>query len=160
MTRWVRLFVCAGALTAALASAACGLPFSIRTPADFAKVEEPPSPWQYRAVTAYGVALTVRTEENSGHASLAFWVEAVDRSLRKNPAYHPNGVTDVKSASGVAGKRLEYIFGAPETGNVYVLAVYATPAKVYVLETGGTKEAFARALPGVNDAIQSFSPQP
>ena len=146
------------ALAAALAAASGCASFQIATPPDFARVESPRPPYEYRAVAAYGVALAMRSVPNEGHASLDFWAEAVDRTLRRTGPYHPAGSLDVRTTTGLAGRRLMYLYGGAQTGSVYWLVLYVTPARVYVLETGGTPEAFARARSGVERALLSFAP--
>ncbi len=147
-------------LFAAIVSAFCGcVPFSITTPSDFARLDSPPRPYQYRAMSAYGVALAVRSEANPSHGSLDFWAEAVDRTLRGTRAYHPAGMSNVRSRNGTPGRRLEYRYGDAQSGSVYVVVVYASTDRVWVLEVGGTQEAFARARAGVTSAIDSFTTQ-
>jgi len=155
-----RSFVALRAVLLALACtsvlAACGLPFDLRTPDDFARVERPPPPYRWRAVSAYGVAMGVRTAENETHAALDFWVEAIDRTLRRGATYTPAGMTSIRSANGVPGRRLEYRYGDPNAGSVYIVVVFTTSDRVHIVEAGGAPDAMARARPGVERAIASY----
>jgi hypothetical protein len=148
--------VALAALSVAFAPACASL--RMDTPADFARVESPRAPYEYRAVAAYGVALAVRSVPNEGHASLDFWAEAVDRTLRGAGPYHPAGTLDVRTNGGLPGRRLAYVFGNAQSGSVYWVTLFVTPARVYVVEAGGPPEAFARARAGVERATVTLTP--
>lgn len=141
-----------------LAHCAC-VPFSLTTPADFARIDSPPRPYQYRSMSAYGAALAVRSEANPSHGSLDFWAEAVDRTLRGTRAYHPAGMVNVHARNGTPGRRLEYRYGDPQSGSVYLVVIYVNRERVWILEAGGTQEAFTRASAGLTAAIESFTTQ-
>ena len=151
-----RMTFAALALLAGLSG--CALPFTLSTPAGFARLETPAySRYQYRAIAAYGVALAVRAESNGSHGDLDFWTEAVDRSVRQNGPYVATGTAEARSANGVRGRRLEYRLGEGAHGNLYRVLVFVTDARVYVLEVGGSEEAMARGRAAVEQSLASFA---
>ena len=132
--------------------------FAIRTPSGFGQLRDQRPRYEYRAVTAYGVALAVRVVRNSEHGNLDFWSEVVDRHLQHGGNYHASGSTDIHTATGFAGRRLSYTYGDAQTGQTYWVTVFVTDRKVYLVEAGGGTDAFTRARDGVERAVSSFRP--
>jgi hypothetical protein len=93
---------------------------------------------------------------NDAGGNLDFWTEAIDRALRRQGPYHPVGVAPARSANGLLGRRLQYVYGDAATGSTYWVTTFVTEARVYVIEAGGPTEAFARARPDIERAIGSF----
>lgn len=149
-----------GLLLCGSALAACGAPFTLRTPTGFAEVQTPSwSRFRYRAIAAYGLALGVRAEDNAAHGDLDFWTEAVDRTIRQNGLHFPTGTAEARAANGLRGRRLEYRYGERERGMRYVVLVFVTRERVYVVEAGGAEEAMTRGRAALEEALASFSTQ-
>jgi hypothetical protein len=144
----------------ALASFAAGCAsFAINTPSGFGQLRDQRAQhYDYRAVSAYGVALAVRVVPNAERGNLEFWSEVVDRHLQHGGVYHPAGSVDVRTSTGLQGRRLAYAFGDPQSGQTYWVTVFVTPRKVYLVEAGGGVDAFTRARDNVERSIQSFRP--
>jgi hypothetical protein len=130
--------------------------FAINTPGGFAQLQHQAPQFDYRAVSAYGVAIGVRVVSNREHGNLDFWSEAADRYLQANGPYHAAGRVDVHGANGIHGRRLAYTYGDAQTGGTYWVAVYVTDTRVFLVEAGGNNDAFARARPSVEQALSSF----
>jgi len=144
-------------LCAVLCASASCVHFKITTPPSFAELPYQAPRFDYRAVTAYGVAISVRVVSNEGNGTLDFWTEAVDRSLRRSGPYRPDGMLDANTVNGVRGKRLQYAYGEAPNASTYWVTVFVTPQRVYIVEAGGAVEAFTRAKAEVERALQSFS---
>lgn len=158
-SRTFRRFVIALASTLALAALATGCAsFQIRTPAGFGQLRNQSPRYDYRSVSAYGVALAVRVVPNSERGNLDFWSEVVDRHLQHGGAYHASGSADVHTTTGLTGRRMAYTYGDPQAGQTYWVTVFVTDRKVYLVEAGGGTDAFTRARDGVERAVQSFRP--
>jgi hypothetical protein len=151
-------------LTARLASIALALsllapactPFHLRTPDGFARISDPRPSYDFRAVSAYGVAVAVRAVPNREGASLGFWAEAVDRRLLRSGTYRTAGAMDVRTERGLVGKSMRYSAGDPQNGGTYWVTVFVTRDWVYFVEAGGAASAFARAQPEVERVIRGF----
>jgi hypothetical protein len=143
------------ALSTLLSATGC-LPFNVRTPSGFARLSDPRPSYDYRAVSAYGVAMGVRAIPNRDGGNLAFWSEAVDRRLQSSGFYHVIGQDDTRTERGLVGKTLRYSAGDPQSGGTYWVTLFVTRDWVYFVESGGRAPAFARAQPEVERAIRSF----
>lgn len=139
-----------------LSSAAACTPFHLRTPDGFARVSDPQPSYDYRALSAYGVAVAVRAIPNREHASIVFWSEAVDRRLQRGGTYRPAGQGDLRTENGQVGKSFRYTTGDPQNGGTYWVTVFVTNDWVYLVEAGGASSSFARAQPEVERALRSF----
>jgi|LNFM01.1.fsa_nt_gb hypothetical protein len=155
MKSLVRTTFAALALALCAAAPAC-TPFHLRTPDGFARISDPRPSYDYRALSAYGVAVGVRAIPNRENASIAFWSEAVDRRLQRGGAYRPAGASDVRTERGQVGKSLRYSMGDPQNGGTYWVTVFVTRDWVYLVEAGGASASFARAQGEVERAIRSF----
>ena len=151
-----RMFLCAALVTAAITAGTGCTHFSMNTPDGFATLRNQRPRFDFRAASAYGVAIGVREIENRERANLDFWAEAVDHHLQRTGPYHAEGSTPVRTASGLAGRRLQYTHGDAQTGSTYWVTVFVVEKRVFVIEAGGASASFARARPGIEQAIQTF----
>ncbi len=151
----VRFALAALAMLVASLSAGC-VSFRVRTPDGFARLPNPRPGYDYRAMSAYGVAVAVRAVPNQGGATLGFWSEAVDRALLRQGTYRSAGSQEVRTTQGLIGRNLRYTAGDPQNGGTYWVTVYVTRDWVYLVEAGGSSSAFARAQPEVERTLQVF----
>jgi len=128
---------------------------SLQTPAGFAVLPEQ-TEYLYRAVNASGVVLAVRAEDNKPFANLEFWADALDSQLQQ-ASYKPDGkAEDVKSTSGIPGRRLRYIRENEGRKYRYWVTVYVTESRVFCVEAGGDEERFkGKALESLQRASDS-----
>jgi hypothetical protein len=151
-------------LAAALAAAACGVPFEVETPTTFVELEEGRySRYDYRSTTADGVVLSVRALDNERRGTAEFWAEAVRNKLRDGRGYALLEEADVRARGGLPGKQLR--FGRDESGHSYTYWVTVfvrhegrTP-RVWVIEAGGEQEVFAARREEIERTIASFEPR-
>ena len=142
-------------LVASALTTACGPSVSLQTPAGFAVLPEQKE-YLYRAASADGVVLAIRVEDNKPVGNLDFWAEALDRQLRQG-SYRPDGkAEDVKSASGLPGRRLKYTRENQGRKYRYWVTVFVTESRVFCVEAGGDEERFkGKALESVQKAGDS-----
>ena len=155
---FTRVAVLAGAFALASLGTGCAS-FRINTPSGFGQLRDQRAQhYDYRSVSAYGVALAVRVVPNAEHGNLEFWSEVVDRHLQHGGVYHAAGSADVRTTSGAQGRRLAYTFGDAQSGQTYWVTVFVTERKVFLVEAAGGIDAFTRARDNVERSIQSFRP--
>ena len=141
--------------TLLLTAAACTRAAHLQTPAGFAELGDQHA-YDYRATTAQGVVVAVRTEKNSLHAPADFWTQAIDARLRQG-GYVAESAKDVIAPSGLVGKQVRYTREAEDRRTyAYWLTVFATKEHVYVVEAGGDKELFEPAMPALEQAVASL----
>lgn len=135
----------------ALCVAGCHPSAQLQAPDGFAQLEGQKS-YEWRAASAQGVVLAVRTEANEPRANVDFWTDAIDLRLRRQ-GYAAEARKDVKSSNGADGKQLRY--SRVEDGRTYRywLTVFVTSDRVYVVEAGGDKDSFDPAEKTVERAV-------
>jgi hypothetical protein len=144
-----RIFV-----TLALALTACTGAARLSAPAGFAEMEDT-KPYSYRAETAHGVVVAVRTEKNSPRANVDFWADAIDLRMRRQ-GYVADSSSPVRSAQGLTGKQIRYSREDQRRTYRYWLTVFTTDDKVFVVEAAGDKDAFDPQVKTVEQTVLSL----
>ena len=108
----------------------------LTTPAGFAELGES-GPFAYRAATARGVVIGARVADNRPRGNLDFWSDTVDRKLAGD-GYVLEDRRAVRSRTGLAGTMMRYTLD----GTRYLVTVYTTPDKVYVVDAAGEAAEF------------------
>lgn len=138
-----------------LLTAACTHGARLDTPSGFATLDGS-SAYSYRATSAKGVVLATRTEPNDVKANTEFWAETLDAKLR-GKGYTADGATrNVKTGKGLVGTQLRYLTSRNGREHRYWVTVFATKAKVFVVEAAGDKEPFDKSVAAVDGAIASL----
>ena len=133
-----------------LLSVGCTHSLRVDTPAGFAELGRS-HPFVYRATTATGVVIGARVADNQPRANLEFWTAAVDRKLVAD-GYVRADQKPVRSRGGLAGTMLSYTLDETR----YLVTVYATADKVYVVDAAGDAAEFDPLAPTVAAAELSL----
>ena len=150
--------LCASLLAFASFSTACHPTARLQAPEDFAELGGGhDKSYDWRAASAQGVVLAVRTEANEPRANVDFWADAIDVRMRGD-GYAAEAKKDVVSASGLQGKQLRYTREEERRVYRYWLTVFATGERVYIVEAGGDRESFDPAEKTVERAVLSVRP--
>lgn len=143
----------------ALASG-CGRPFDVKTGKDFAELRsQRDEGYDYRAMTPEGVAVSIRAMQNEEKADLGFWTKAVTLKLREQDGYALLGEDAVKSKNGTPGKRLRFAREEDKKIYDYRVTLYLAQGRVFVVESGGPRDLFAKAQPTVEQMESSVAVQ-
>lgn len=137
--------------------AGCGATFEIKAPPDFVEREEYEwSSFAYRALNADAVVLGVREILEEKEASLAFWAKAVKNRLQASHAYAVLREEPISAVSGEGGTLIR--MGREDAGVQYDywLALFDAGETLYVVETGGRREAFEKVQDQLLGAIRGF----
>lgn len=138
----------------------CGRPFDVKTGNDFAELrKQDEEGYAYRAMTPEGVAVSVRVMPNDEKADLGFWAKAITLKLREQDGYALLGEEDVKSKNGTPGRRLRLAREEDKKTYDYRVTIYLAQSRIYVVESGGAREAFAKAQPTVEQMEASVAVQ-
>lgn len=143
------------AVFAALATAACGRPFDVKTSSGFVELEGTDAEFAYRATTPEGVVTAVRVVDGENRGDLAFWTHAITLQLREASGYALESTADVTSKDGTKGKLLR--FGRDQDGKPYAywVALYAAQDRLFLVEAGGPREPFERSKRDVEVTMAS-----
>lgn len=142
------------ALLLALPSACAS--FRLATPPGFAALEANDD-HAYRATSAEGVVLAVRSEPNRPEGNLDFWAGAVDERLRSTGYVLDGDPRPVQSADGVPGVQRRYARDSNGRTLRYWATVFVKGSRVFVVEAGGDREVFDRSAPAVERAVASLT---
>lgn len=114
----------------------------LSAPDGFAELE-PGDAYSYRATSAAGVVIGVRSEKNDPRGNLEFWTSAVDLKLRK-AGYSPMDEKPAKVAAegGLEGKRVRYTIDRSGRPHEYWVTVFVTDSRVIVVEAAGDHAYF------------------
>lgn len=136
--------------------AACGRPFDVRTPPGFVELEDQGSDYAYRATTADGVVVGVRTIDASGGGDLGFWEQAVTLEVRDASGYALLAKKDVRSEDGTPGREID--FGRDQNGKPYSyrVALFTAQGRLYLFEAGGARDAVSRLEPQIDYQLATF----
>ena len=116
---------------------ACGSSF--QPPRGFVELEDP-GVHDHRATTADGLVIATRSIDNDAKGELAFWSRAIENELRLRGGYALLESREVKHHTGLVGKELRFGHDAPNTSQLYTLALYVTPDSIHLLEAGGSRD--------------------
>jgi hypothetical protein len=147
------------ALLAAVFASGCGRPFNVNTPPGFVDFGDRYGSTEYRAATADGVVLGVRAFDNDPKGESAFWLRAIENRMRDMGGYALLDKHDVKNRAGEPGTELKFGHDEGNQPSLYVVAVYVSPTKVFVLEAGGAKDQVERLMPQIDWSIRNFVPR-
>lgn len=142
-------------LLLAAAPSACAS-FHMNTQPGFAELEHNDD-YAYRATSADGVVVAVRSERNQPTGNLEFWSRAVDERLRANGYVADGEPRPVRSGDGVEGVQYRYARDASGRTLRYWATVFVKDLRIFIVEAGGDREVFDRAVPAVERAITSIT---
>lgn len=139
---------------AAVLSGCMGGTTTMEVPGNFVPVERC-EPYTIKAVSADGVVLAQRTEDNPKNGTLEFWAAAIGNQLSAREGYTLADNVAVTSESGVPGRLMTYDALRSGAAFKYLLAVFVKGDKVIVVESGGRAEAVTRLLPQIRIAMMT-----
>ena len=150
----MRSLVYALVALASVALAGCGHPFDVQAAPGFVPLDNQAA-YDWRATTPEGIVVAVRVVEDEKRGDIAFWTDAVTLQLRDVSGYALLDSAEVTSLDGTKGRMLK--FGHDEDGKpfVYWVSIFAAQSRLFLVETGGAKDAFDRARPNVEWMLKS-----
>ncbi|MFB3894430.1 MAG: hypothetical protein ACE15C_20710 [Phycisphaerae bacterium] len=109
-------------------------------------------PYSQRAVSADGVVIAIRTEDNPKNATLDFWAPAIRDELVDRRGY--TLVREEPVTSGALGGKL-MIFSSQRSGVefTYLAAVYVKGSQVVIAEAGGKREAVTPKVDAIRKSL-------
>ncbi len=137
--------------------------FEVDTPPEMIEITTDDDHHQFVAMTADGVTVRARAlrqgDDRSAETPRAehdFWVDAVRERMRTRAGYALLDQSDVRSADGTEGTRLEFGRDHEETPYLYWLTLFVTEETVHVIEAGGRKERFDGARDAVEETLDGY----
>lgn len=146
-------------LAAAVCTLGCGRPFVAATPASFVELEDQQPAFDYRATSADGVVMAIRAIDNRPKGDAAFWLQALENRMQGTDGYALLGRREVTCLDGHKGTQLRYGRDEGSTPHLYVITLFVTDARIFVLEAGGTRTQVERYAAPIDWAVANFRPQ-
>lgn len=138
---------------------ACGRPFVPATPPGFVDMGDIYPDGEYRATTADGVVLGIRSVENKPQGELAFWSRALENRMREVGGYALLDKREVTNRAGSKGTQLRFGHDEGKTPHLYWVTIFVTEKRIFILEAGGTKAEMDKQLPQIEWSIRNFLPK-
>jgi hypothetical protein len=132
----------------------CG-DFRAATPPGFVELPESDH-YDYRATTADGLVLAVRSLVHDPKGELGFWATAIEKQMREHNGYALLEARDVKNAEGLAGKQLRFGYDEAKQPHLYYVTIFATDARLYLLEAGGKKQLMEEHAGQIGWSVEHF----
>lgn len=144
------------AMALALSASACGRHFVPATPPGFVDMGTKYPDGEYRATTADGVVIGIRSIDNDPKGELAFWARAVENRMRERGGYALLEKKQVAARSNLTGTQLRFGHDEGNTPHLYWITLFVTDKTIYILEAGGTKAEMEKQEAQINWAVQNF----
>jgi hypothetical protein len=148
------------ALAAAALSLAAGCStFKVSTPAAFVELPDQEPNYDYRATTHDGVVVSVRSLDNDPRGDQAFWTRAVEQRVRHQGGYALLDNRAVTARDGLTGRQLRFGHDEGARPHLYNIAMFVTHKRIYLIETGGGRDAVQREAPKLDAFVAQFEPR-
>jgi hypothetical protein len=146
-------------VTALACLAVCGCEPKMKMPVGF--VEVPSNQlgiYKQRAVSADGVVIALREEDNHKGANLDFWATAVRNELVERRGYRLVKDEPLSRSGDVAPDGRLFTFAAKRAGVefTYLTAVYVAGGRVTIAEAGGKAETVSPMLEAIRKSLSSL----
>lgn len=142
------------AAAALLALPGC-LPGGMTLPEHFVAVDKTElGDYAVRGISADGVVVGLRVQDNMTNGTLEFWAKAIQNEMTGR-GYQLDKIEEVASAAGKSGRLMTFSVrsrGAPFT---YYQALYVVGSRVLVAEAGGKTEAIESRKKDIRASILS-----
>ena len=138
------------AVTAAGLAGGCG--HGIDTPDGFVSVDQV-GEFQTRAVSADGVVIGLRIQDNPDDGTLEFWSTAIENEITDRRGYELVDTEAVINEAGTPGTLMTFDAKRETLEMAYMLAVFVDGSDVLVAEAGGPADAFAPHKDAIRAAL-------
>ena len=130
--------------------------FEAKTPAEFVDLGHS-STYDYRAASSDGVVLAARSMKNDPRGTLSFYTDVTRRKLREGEGYALVEEREVTSKTGEKGNMLRFGRDHGGTPHLYVVTLFVTNDRIFVLEAGGAKTDVETHAAAIDASVAGFS---
>jgi len=123
-------------------------------PGEFVSVDEADRGlYEIRAVSADGVVLALRRQDNRAGGTLAFWTRAVTDEMVAGRGYALSADDAVTAADGRNGRTLTFTTKRRGVDYTYLLTLFAGRRTILITEAGGKADAVKAHLDEIKKAM-------
>jgi len=148
---------CFLALVLALA-AGTGCKKHIKTPDDFAKMDDPGYDYEYRAISPDEIVLGVQKRPNEPRGDVSFWAKVWKEKYPPIKDYTFVDKESITTNKGLKGSLLT--FTSEEEDGLYrlMIALFVVKKNIWILSAGGKDEVLEGETDTVTKAFKTFKP--
>lgn len=121
-------------------------------PPGYVKVE-PGWDVRFRAVSAEGSAITLRSESNPENGDLPFWEKAIKNQLVDIRGYALVDRRDINRSGQTTGVEMTFDYNKDGIDYTYLVMLLVKSRQVHCIEVAGVKDQIAPELPAIKDAV-------
>ncbi len=147
----------AAALFSTMTLTGCISAVKLDLPSSFVEVDEDEySMYDMRGVSADGVVVAARRQENPKQGTLEFWSEAIKNELQSSKGYTLTSSDKVTSAKNLPGKLMSFVHEQSGVKFMYLLAVFVKDNDILIAEAGGKVDAVKPHLEEIKKSLLSI----
>lgn len=130
----------------------------IKTPSDFAKMDDPGYDYEYRAISSDEVVIGVQKRPNEPRGDVAFWSKVWQEKYPPIKDYTFVDKEALTTNGGLKGSLLE--FTSEEEDGLYrlLIGLFVIKKKVWILSAGGKDEVLTDHRETLVKAFKTFKP--
>jgi hypothetical protein len=130
----------------------------LKTPADFARMDEPGYGYVYRAISSDEVVIGVQHRPNEPRGDVEFWTKVWQEKYPPIKDYAFVEKESLTTDAGLGGSLLE--FTSEEEDGLYrlLIGLFVVKKKIWILTAGGKDEALAGQRETIVKAFKTFKP--
>ncbi len=133
----------------------CSSPFRVTAPQGFVVLKDQ-ALYDYRATSADGVVLAVRSIKHDPKGDIDFWVQAIRNRMRGVSGYALLATKPVSTRGGLKGVSMRFGHDEGRTSYLYDINLFVTEKYLHLIEFGGTKEELVRLDKQVAWVVHTF----
>ena len=139
-------------------TAGAGCRKHIKTPDDFAEMDDPGYDYEYRAISPDEIVLGVQKRPNEPKGDVSFWAKVWKEKYPPIKDYTFVDMEDVTTKGGLKGSLLT--FTSEEEDGLYrmMVAIFVIKKNIWILSAGGKDEILEAEADTVKKAFQTFKP--
>ena len=128
----------------------------ITAPAGYVPLRHPGA-YDFRAVSAHGNVVALRTRPNEDKAAdLEFWADALEYQKVDLDGMKLVEREPLKSDNGRDGMLFHFELGEGQGRVAYLVGLYVTPERIYIVEAGGPAERVAADIEKIKKSMRSL----
>ncbi|MHC4982024.1 MAG: hypothetical protein ACYTF6_02510 [Planctomycetota bacterium] len=111
--------------------------------------------YHVRGISADGVVVGLRSEDNAKKGTIEFWTQAIEDELKTGRGYKLTASEEIESRGGLAGRLMTFSTHLRGAEFKYLLAIYLKGDKVLIAEAGGKADVLDKHAPALREALLS-----
>jgi hypothetical protein len=130
----------------------------IKTPADFAEMEDPGWDFKYRAISPDEVVLGVQKKANEPRGDAEFWMKVWKEKYPPIKDYDYVSDEKISTTAGQNGYLLEYKSEEEDGSYRFMVAIFVKKKDIWILTAGGKDEVITEHRDTIISAFKTFKP--